>query len=483
MHLRLVSKVLSLLSGIVSLSMFWPLVWSLRDGSGDIKSFLYSIVAGLVLSGVLFLGGRGADYNDLSIKDGFVVVSLSWIIVSVVGALPYYLYGTVPTFTDAFFEAVSGFTTTGASVLSNIEANPRGILFWRDLTHWLGGMGIIVLSLAILPFIGVGGMQLYKAEVPGPIPEKMTPRIQQTALYLWGVYVLLSVAETVLLLLGGMNLFEALTHTFGTMATGGFSPLNKSIGQYNSAYFDWIITIFMFLAGVNFVLHYRFLIGRFSAFRKDEEFRFYTGIVLFSTVSVTVVLLFHGTYDSVADALRFGAFQVVSIITTTGYVTADYDLWPSCTQFLLLVLMFVGACAGSTGGGIKNLRLMVLARHVRTELSSILHPKAVVQVRVGGKVAGKDIIASVTSFFILYIAIFTGGTLFMAALDLDIVTAASSVAATLGNIGPGLGGVGPMHNYAEIPQIGKWMLSLFMLMGRLELYTVVLLFVPETWKR
>ncbi|MGD9822298.1 MAG: TrkH family potassium uptake protein [Aminobacteriaceae bacterium] len=483
MHLRLVAKVLSLLSGIVSLSMIWPLAWSLYDGTGDVKPFVLSITMGLALSGVLYLGGRNADYDDLGIKDGFVVVSLSWIIASLVGAIPYYLYGSVPTLADAFFEAMSGFTTTGASVISDIEANPRGILFWRDLTHWLGGMGIIVLSLAILPFIGVGGMQLYKAEVPGPIPEKMTPRIQQTALYLWGVYVLLSALEAVLLMLGGMNLFEALTHTFGTMATGGFSPLNRSIGQYNSAYFDWVITFFMFLAGVNFVLHYRFLIGRFSSFRKDEEFRFYTGLVIFCTVTVTAVLLLHGTYDSLADALRFGAFQVVSIITTTGYVTADYELWPAYTQFLLFLLMFVGACAGSTGGGMKNLRIMVLARHVRAELSSILHPRAVVQVRVGGKVAGKDIIASVTSFFILYIALFTGGTLFMAALDLDIVTAMSSVAATLGNIGPGLGGVGPMRNYADIPQTGKWVLSFLMLMGRLELYTVVLLFVPETWRR
>jgi len=483
MHLRLVSKVLSLLSAIVSLSMLWPLVWSLWDGTSDVRAFLLSIAFGLALAFVLFAFGKNADYDDLGIKDGFVAVSLAWVIASLVGAMPYWLHGTVPTFTDAFFEAMSGFTTTGASVLSDIEANPRGILFWRDLTHWLGGMGIIVLSLAILPFIGVGGMQLYKAEVPGPIPEKMTPRIQQTALYLWGVYVLLSAAEAVLLMLGGMNLFESLTHTFGTMATGGFSPLNKSIGQYNSAYFDWVITIFMFLAGVNFVLHYRFLLGRWGAFWRDEEFRFYTVLTVFCTLTVTLVLRLHGTYDSFADALRFGAFQVVSIITTTGYVTADYELWPTYTQFILLLLMFVGACAGSTGGGMKNLRLMVLARHVRAELSSILHPKAIVHVRVGGKPVGREIIASVTSFFILYIVIFTAGTLFMTILDLDLITAMSSVAATLGNIGPGLGGVGPMRNYAAIPDSGKWVLSLFMMMGRLELYTVVLLLLPETWKR
>ncbi|MEA4881529.1 MAG: potassium transporter TrkG [Synergistaceae bacterium] len=483
MHFRLVSKVLSLLAAIISLSMTWPLIWALSDGSGDRQAFLLSIGIGLLLSGLLYLGGRKSDYDDLGIQDGFAVVTLSWVIASVVGALPYYLYGTVPTFTDAFFEAISGFTTTGASVITVIEANPRGILFWRDLTHWLGGMGIIVLSLAILPFIGVGGMQLYKAEVPGPIPEKMTPRIQQTALYLWGVYVLLSAVQTALLFFGGMNLFESLTHTFGTMATGGFSPLNKSVGQYNSPYFDWVITLFMFLAGANFVLHYRFLLGRFGAFFRDEEFRVYTGIVLFSTATVTAVLLLSDTYGTFAEALRYGAFQVVSIITTTGFVTADYELWPAYTQFLLLLLMFVGACAGSTGGGIKNLRLMVLARHIRAEIGTILHPRAVLHVRVGGKVVGRDIIASVTSFFVLYIAVFTGGTLFMTALDLDLLTSMSAVAATLGNIGPGLGAVGPMDNYSAIPSAGKWMLSLFMLMGRLELYTVVLLFVPETWRR
>ncbi len=483
MHFRLVSKVLSLLAAIISLSMTWPLIWALIDGSGDRQAFLLSIGLGLLLSGLLYLGGRKSDYDDLGIKDGFAVVTLSWVLASAVGALPYYLYGTVPTFTDAFFEAISGFTTTGASVISIIEANPRGILFWRDLTHWLGGMGIIVLSLAILPFIGVGGMQLYKAEVPGPIPEKMTPRIQQTALYLWGVYVLLSAVQTALLLFGGMDLFESLTHTFGTMATGGFSPLNKSVGQYNSPYFDWVITIFMFLAGANFVLHYRFLLGRFGAFFRDEEFRVYTGIVLFSTATITAVLLLSGTYGTFAEALRYGAFQVVSIITTTGFVTADYELWPFYTQFLLFLLMFVGACAGSTGGGIKNLRLMVLARHVRAELGTILHPRAILHVRVGGKVVGRDIIASVTSFFVLYIAVFTGGTLFMTALNLDLLTSMSAVAATLGNIGPGLGAVGPMDNYSAIPSVGKWMLSLFMLMGRLEIYTVILLFIPETWRR
>ncbi|NLB83370.1 MAG: TrkH family potassium uptake protein, partial [Synergistaceae bacterium] len=289
MHLLVVFKILSFLSAILSLSMAWPLGWAVWDGSADIKAFLLSIAVGLVLSGSLFLVGKNSNYTDLGIKDSFLVVGLSWVLASLIGALPFYLSGAVPTFTDAFFEAASGFTTTGASIMPNIEAAPRGILFWRSLTHWLGGMGIIVLSLAVLPFLGVGGMELFKAEVPGPIPEKITPRIQQTALYLWGVYAFLTVAETALLLLGGMNFFESLTHTFGTVATGGFSPLNKSIGQYGSAYFDWIITIFMFLSGVNFILHFRMLRGNFRPIVKDEEFRAYLWIVLLCVAVISTV--------------------------------------------------------------------------------------------------------------------------------------------------------------------------------------------------
>jgi len=482
-HLPVIFKVLSLLSAIVSLSMVWPLGWSLWDGSSDGKAFLLSISAGLIFSAVLFMAGKNADYNDIGVKDGFLVVSLTWIFVSLIGALPFYLGGTVPTFADAFFESASGFTTTGASVLSDIEAVPRGILFWRSLTHWLGGMGIIVLSLAILPFLGVGGMELFKAEVPGPIPEKITPRIQQTALYLWGVYAFLTVAETVLLLLGGMNLFESLTHTFGTVATGGFSPLNRSVGQYGSAYFDWIITVFMFLSGINFVLHYRLLRGHFRPLARDDEFRTYLWIVLFCIAVISADLLFRGNYDSIAEALRYSAFQVVSIITTTGFATADFELWPSFTQLILLLLMFAGACAGSTGGGMKILRLLILSRHTRAELKRVLHPHAVISVKVGGKVIDTRIQSSVTSFLILYVAVFIAGVFFMTSLGMDMESAMSGVAASLGNVGPGLGSLGPMDNYSAVPEAGKWLFSLLMLMGRLELYTVLLLFFPGTWRK
>lgn len=483
MKFRLVARVLALLSSMISIFMLWPLSWAIMDGSTDAKAFVMSIAVGFMVALLLYGWGKRGNFQDLGIREAFAVVTLSWVTASIIGALPYFFHGTAPTFTDAFFEAMSGFTTTGASILTNIEAQPRGILFWRDLTHWLGGMGIIVLSLAILPFVGVGGMELYKAEVPGPIPEKMTPRIQQTALLLWGVYVFLSALQTVLLLFGGMDLFDSLTHTFGTMATGGFSPKNTSVAHYNSAYIDWVITIFMFLTGCNFALHYHFLKGKWNAWWKDGEFRVYFFISLGCTVAITALLLIKDIYSNVFDALRYAAFQVVSIITTTGFVTADYELWPVFTQLLLLILMFIGGCAGSTGGGIKNLRIMVLVRHAYAELFRLLHPKAIVHTKVAGRTISKEIVGSITAFFLLYIGIFTLASLVMTALGLDIVSAISSVAATLGNIGPGLALVGPTKNYALIPNIGKWVLSFCMLLGRLELYTVLILFVPATWKR
>lgn len=483
MRFKLVLRVLGLLVVIVSLSMIWPLYWSLSDGTPDSSSFFLSIALGISMGVILFIVGAGEDYQELGVREAFAVVSLSWVVASAVGALPFYLSHSVPSYTDGFFEAMSGFTTTGATILTNIESNPRGILFWRSLTHWLGGMGIIVLSLAILPFIGVGGMQLFKAEVPGPTPEKLTPRVQQTAVLLWGVYVLLSLIETVALALGGMNLFESLTHTFGTMATGGFSPLNGSIGQYNSPYFDWVITLFMFLAGANFALHYMFLRGKWKSWWQDEEFRFYLKVVLFATFSIAATLYLSGQVSSIEKAIRDGAFQVVSIITTTGFATANFDVWPYYSKMILFLLMFIGGCAGSTGGGIKNVRIIVLVKRVGMEIIHLLHPQQIVRLRLNGRVLKDDVLASVTAFFILYMLLFAVFSVVMAATGLDVLEAMSSVAATLGNIGPGFGQVGPIGNYSGISDVGKWVLSLCMLLGRLEIFTVVMLFVPGTWRQ
>lgn len=483
MHLRLVAKVLALFSIVVSLSMGWPLFWAIRDGTPDARSFTISMVLGATLSALLFVAGRSGNYREMGTKDGFLVVGLTWLVASLIGALPYYLHGCTPSFAGAFFEAVSGFTTTGATVLADIEACPRGILFWRSLTHWLGGMGIIVLSLALLPFLGVRGFALYKAEVPGPVTEKMTPRIHQTALYLWGIYMTLTLAESVFLMFGGMNFFESVTHSFSTIATGGFSPLNRSIGQYGSLYFETVITLFMFLSGVNFTLHYRFLMGDGRAFARDDEFRVYGAIIAVAVVAIAVDLTGRGVVSSVLEALRQSAFQVVSIITTTGFVTADFEYWPAFSQIVLVLLMLVGACAGSTGGGMKVVRFVILFRQAKAELRRILHPRAVTHIAVGGKKMEDEMVMSVAGFFILFTAVFTGGVLLLTALGLDLVSALSGVAATLGNVGPALGILGPMDNFGVVSGGALWVFSLLMLLGRLELYTILLLFVPGTWRR
>ena len=485
MKYHIVLRVLGLLSAIISLTMIFPLIWSIIDQSDDVVPFLMSITLGVGIGSVLYLlGDRSREYAELNVREAFAVVSLAWVMASAIGALPYYFGEYLPTYTDAFFEAMSGFSTTGATVLTDIEANPRGILFWRSLTHWLGGMGIIVLSLAILPFIGVGGMQLFKAEVPGPTPEKLTPRIQQTALMLWAVYVIISAAETVVLLFCGLNLFDSLTHTFGTMATGGFSPYNDSIAAFRSPLIEWVIIIFMFLAGTNFVLHLLALKGKLNAFWKDEEFRFYLKFTMACIVIVTSVLMFNTHYGSFADTVRISTFQVISIMTTTGYVTSDFNLWPQALRFLMLLLMFAGGCAGSTGGSMKQVRLLILFKRVKLEIRRLLHPQQILRVRFNNSVLGLDVIGSVTAFYILYMMLFVGFSFIMVGvMGADLETGISSVAATLGNIGPGLAGVGAVENYAFINTPGKLILSFCMLLGRLELFSVVMLFVKGTWRQ
>ncbi len=485
MKIKIVIRVLGLLGIIISLTMLWPLGWSIASQGTDTFAFIESITIGLIIGlALFFLGRTKKGYQELRVREAFAVVTLSWILASIIGALPFYLSGMVPSYTDAFFEAMSGFTTTGATILQEIESQQRGLLFWRSLTHWLGGMGIIVLGLAILPFIGVGGMQLFKAEVPGPIPEKLTPRIQQTAMLLWIVYVIISAAETVALMLCGMDLFDSLTHTFGTMATGGFSPRNLSVGAYNSPAIEWVITFFMFLAGANFVLHYMALKGKLKCYLKDEEFRFYLiGTLIFGFI-ISGLLLTQGGYTSVSKAIRDSFFQVVSILTTTGYGTANFDIWPHATRFILLLLMFIGGSSGSTGGGIKQVRIQIIGKRILIEIKRLLHPQQVQRIRFNGKVLKDDTVSSVTAFFILYMGIFVVGTIsIMITTGLDLETGLSSVAATLGNIGPGLGKVGSIENYGHINMIGKWQLSFFMLLGRLELFSVIMLFVPGTWKQ
>jgi trk system potassium uptake protein TrkH len=414
-------------------------------------------------------------------REGMVIVTLGWAACAFFGALPFAL-GGFDSFTDAFFESVSGFTTTGASILTNIEALPKGLLFWRSLTHWLGGMGIIVLTIAILPFLGVGGMQLYKAEVPGPVADKLQPRIKDTAMSLWKVYVFFTVAQVLLLLLGGMDLFESVCHAFGTMATGGFSTRNTSIAAYDSAYIDGVITFFMLVAGANFALHFQLFRGRPLVLWRDPEFRFFAILVFLLTAVVTISIQ-GSSYSSWPEALRFGAFQVASIITTTGYATADYELWLPLPQGVLLLCMFIGGCAGSTSGGIKCMRVMLLFKHAYRELFRLVHPRAVVSLKFGPKLVKEEVLTSIWGFFVLFIVLFVLSGLALTAMGVDVLTSFAAVVACIGNVGPGLGQVGPVDNYAAIPALGKWVLSFCMLLGRLEIYTVLVLLMPEFWRK
>ncbi len=481
MKIRLVLYVIGFLQVCIGLTMALPAWCAWYYDERALGAILWSMAISVVGGAVIAALARSDD--DIRVREGFAIVTFGWIAAAAFGSLPFMLSGSIPSFTDAFFETLSGFTTTGASVLTDIEGQPLSILLWRSQTQWLGGMGIIVLSIAILPFLGVGGMQLFKAEVPGPTPDRLKPRISQTATLLWAVYLLLTTLEILLLRLGGMSLFDSLNHAFTTMATGGFSTKNVSVGHYQSAYIQYVIALFMFLAGVNFSLHYRCLTGRGpAAYFHDREWRFYVSILAGATLVVFLVNWIYGAGTSEQN-FRDSVFQVVSITTTTGYATADFDAWAPLNRMMLLALMFVGGCAGSTGGGMKMIRLLLLLKHGKTELKKLLHPKAVVVVKINRIRVRPEVMLNVLGFFSLYIALFLFFSFVMAGLGLDVITASSSVAATLGNIGPGLAGVGPMENFSAVPSVGKWMLSLCMLLGRLEVFTVIVLFMPEVWRK
>jgi trk system potassium uptake protein TrkH len=480
MSITSVIHVLSLLLIFLAGAMLVPLPFSVYYGDGDHIALLLSAGITLLVSLVGFRASR--LHRDLRVREGFAIVTFGWLFFALFGSLPFLLSNSISSYTDAFFETMSGFTTTGATILTDIEMLPHGILFWRSLTHWIGGMGIIVLSLAILPFLGVGGMQMYRAEVPGPTADKLTPRITQTAKILWGVYVAFTAAEAALLMFGGMNLFDALCHAFGTMATGGYSTKNASIGSYGSAYIDYVVVFFMLLAGTNFALHYRFLKGDWKAYFRNHEFLFFMSLMGLATFFIGIDTYFNH-YHTLGATVRNSLFQVVSILTTTGYGTADYEQWSFSSQFILFVLMFFGGCAGSTGGGIKMLRVHVLVKSVFAEITRLMHPHAVVPVRVGGQTVPREVVANIVGFFILFVMIYVVSVFIMSALGLDMATSFGSVAATLGNVGPGLGSVGPTDNYAHVPTPGKWFLAFLMLSGRLELYTVFILFSPSFWKK
>ena len=481
MNIPSILNIISYLVGILSLAMLLGAGISLYAGEklaamGLLESAGISIVCAFVS---WFFTRRS---GTLSRRDGFGIATFGWLLVSIFGALPYILSGVIADPIPAIFETMSGFTTTGASVLNDLEDLPQGILFWRAMTHFFGGMGVLVLCVALLPFLKVGGMQIYRAEMPGPNKDRLTPRISETAKLLWGVYLLLCVMETLLLRIGGMSLFDAWCHTCATVATGGFSTRTASVGAYDSAYFDLVILVFMFLAGTNFTLHLKLLRGKPMQYFFDSEFRFYFFFWLAACLTLTFNVWGHANM-AFLDAMRAAFFQGTSIMTTTGFVTQDFDLWPETSRILLVFLMFVGGCAGSTGGGMKHIRIMTGAKTLYREILLYMRPNAVKTIRIDGQSVKEETIANICAFLLIFLALFAVGSLVMTAFTPDIETAASCTIACLANIGPGLNAVGATQNYADIPNAGMVVLILLMLLGRLELYTVLVIFMPSFWRK
>ncbi len=483
MNISLVLNFVGVVLIFSSVFMLLPVITSFFLRGGDLKalsiSFFISFFSGLLL----YFFTKSQKGIELKHRDGFAVVTLSWVAMSLFGCLPYILSGTIPSFTNAYFESMAGFTTTGASIINNLENVPEGIMLWRSLTQWMGGMGIIVFSIAILPMLGAGGMQLFKAEVPDIGVEKIRPRILDTAKSLWYIYAGLTATLALLLTVAGMNIFDAVCHAFTTMATGGFSTKSASIAHFNNKYIEIIITFFMFLAGINFALHFYALRGKLSKFTKSSEFKFYLMAICLSIAVVSINTIASGSYASIPDALRYASFQVVSIITTTGFVTTDFELWPILSQMLLLCIMFFGGMIGSTGGGMKQVRVLLMFKQAYRELFQLIHPHALTALKLDGRNVHKETLGGIWGFLFLFILIAVVSTLFMTALGIDIVTSSSAVISAMANVGPALGEVGPTDNYSGIPTAGKWVLMLCMLIGRLEIYTVIILFVPHFWRK
>ncbi len=483
MRWRLIINMSGVLTIALGITMILSIIIGIFYNDNTIMPFVRSMtitsICGLL---AYFFCPVSNKSKHITQREGMAIVATGWTVICVFGSLPFYFDESFVSFIDAFFESVSGFTTTGSSVLTNIEAVSKSILFWRSFIQWLGGMGIIVLSLAILPFLGVGGMQLFKAEVPSPAPDKLKPRIRDTAKILWKVYLVITLVEVFLLLLGGMSFFDSICHAFTTMPTGGFSTKNISIAHYNQWYFDFVIIIFMIIAGINFTLHYQFLTGKPLTIFKDVELRFFILLIIIFTSLITFNV-YESVFDKFSEAFRYSFFQVVSIITTTGYATYDYELWPPMSQVILFFCMFIGASAGSTGGGMKCIRILLCFKYCYKELFILIHPHAVSKVKINNKLVPSNVLHSILGFIVLYIFLFVISSIIMAGLGVDFITSITSVASSLGNIGPGFGIVGPAKNYASIPDTGKWVLIGCMLLGRLEIYTVIILLVPEFWRK
>ena len=457
--------------------MALPIIWGLYYNEKEIYIFVFCSI--LTFTSGFLLGRIFKEEEKLRIAEGVGIVSFTWIISSIFGALPLYLLGNI-SFIDSFFEIMSGFTTTGASVIADVEVLPHCILFWRSLTHWLGGMGIIFMALVLLPALAVGGRELLSPESSVTQLEKIKPRLRDVAKTLYGIYLILTAAEIILLVVGGMGLFDSMCHTFGTIATGGFSTKNNSIAYFNSAFIDSIIVIFMFLGATSFTLHYSGFKGKFEYF-KDEEFLFYLGMLASAAFFVTLDLRFH-LYQSLSQSFRYAIFQVMSISTTTGFATDNFNIYPDFSRLILVILMIMGGCAGSTAGAIKIMRIVILVKASLREIKKIIHPHAVLPIYLRGRAIPEETLQSIGVFFASYLGVYVVSSLIMTGLGNDIITSLSAVAATMGGVGPGLGLVGPATTYAGLGFIEKILLSFCMLVGRLEIFTLIVLLSPDYWR-
>jgi len=480
MNIRVVLKLLGTVLVCESILMIPSLIISIIDNSYEINAFIISIVTIGILG--FFMMRIKINGSQMRKREGFAGVAICWVFMSLLGALPFYISGAIPSYIDAVFETVSGFTTTGSSILTNVEILPRGIIFWRSFTHWIGGMGVLILTLALMPSLGARSVFLMRAESPGPSPGKLVPKISETAKILYIIYTAMTAIQIILLVVAGMSLYDAFIHAFGTAGTGGFSNKALSVGAYNNPWIDWIIAIFMFLFGINFTLHYLFLKGDWKSVIKNEELRLYSITVLISIILICVNILPLNNY-SVTESIRQSAFQVSTIVTTTGFATVDFNYWPMFSKAILLMLMFFGACAGSTGGGVKFIRILLLFKAVLYEIKHTIYPNSISTIKIDGRKVDTSTMSSILIFFFAYVGTMIIAILIVSLDNFDFMTTFSAVLATISNIGPGFELVGPMGNYEQFSVLSKIVLSGCMVIGRLEVIPIFLLFSPTMWEK
>jgi len=479
MNTKMIRFILAKMLGVEAILLLLPALVGAVYGERDA---VYFLPVSAVLLVIYFIAGQRKPQNrTIYGKEGMIIVACAWILWSLFGALPFTLSGSIPYYLDAVFETISGFTTTGSSILTDIEALPQCMLFWRSFTHWVGGMGVLVFVMVLTSLDKNNTMYLMRAEVPGPEKDKLVPKMMSTARILYAMYLGLTLIEVILLLCGGLDMFDSLIHAFGTAGTGGFSNYAASVGHFESAYIDGVITVFMILFGINFNLYFLLLLGEAKSVWKNEELRVYLGIIAGAIAIITLNI--SGQFPSPLKAFRYAAFQVASIITTTGYATADYNGWPMLSQCILILLMIIGACASSTGGGIKVSRFMIVIKSIRREIKQMLHPKSVNIIKVNGKKIGPDVLRVVYIYLLAYMGIVVGSVLLISIDNLDFGTTFSSVMATLNNIGPGINDVGPIGNFAEFSPLSKIVFCFDMLAGRLEIFPFLMLFTLSAWRR